>query len=170
MKVLETDRLVLRWLTIEDAPFVLRLVNEPPWQMYIGKSGVKTLPDAEHYIATGPIAMYKLRGFGLYLVELKEGHVPLGICGLIKREALEDVDIGYAFLQEFWGKGFALESATAVMDFGLQAFQLTRVVAISSPENQASAKLLGKLGFQFERMVRLKPGAGEVRLYAAATG
>jgi RimJ/RimL family protein N-acetyltransferase len=170
MKVLETDRLVLRWLTAEDAPLILRLVNEPPWQMYIGNSGVKTLADAERYIMTGPVAMYGRLGFGLYLVELKEGLVPLGICGLIKRDALDDVDIGYAFLQEFWSRGYAMEAASAVMALGARVFHLTRIVAVSSPENQPSAKLLGKLGFQFERTVQLKPGASEVRLYAAALG
>jgi ribosomal-protein-alanine N-acetyltransferase len=110
--------------------------------------------------------MYARRGFGLYLVELKATGEPIGICGLIKREALEDVDLGYALLEEFRGKGYAFESASAVLELGRRTFELSRIVAISSKENQSSARLLGKLGFRFERVARLKADAEEVNLYA----
>jgi RimJ/RimL family protein N-acetyltransferase len=109
--------------------------------------------------------MYSRLGFGLYLVELMAGGVPIGICGLIKRAALEDVDIGFAFLPRFWGKGYAYESASAVMAYAKKAFGLTRLAAITSLENYVSAGLLEKLGFRFERVVRLSEGGAEVRLF-----
>ncbi len=166
MKVLETERLALRWLETEDAAFILKLVNEPAWKLHIGDSSVRTLEDAVNYIEKGPVSMYARLGFGLYLVELKATSAPIGICGLIKREALEDVDVGFALLQEFWSKGYAFESASAVMAFGRRTFHLARIVAITSRDNHASARLLKKLGFHFERLARLKADANEVNLYA----
>jgi RimJ/RimL family protein N-acetyltransferase len=166
MKILETERLVLRRLTATDAPFILQLVNEPSWVQYIGDKGVRTLEDARNYIDKGPIEMYGRLGFGLYLVELKASGEPIGMCGLIKRESLEDVDVGYAFLPRFWAKGYAFESASAVVSYGKSAFGLSRIIAITSKENYASAKVLGKLGFRFEHAVRLAVDAAEVNLYA----
>jgi RimJ/RimL family protein N-acetyltransferase len=167
LKVLETDRLLLRWLSTEDAEFILELLNDPSWVQFIGDSGVRTLEDARNYILKGPVEMYARLGFGLYLTELKEEGVSIGICGLIKRDSLEDVDIGFAFLPRFWAKGYAYESASAVMAYGKQALGLKRIVAITSPDNQSSAKLLEKLGLQFERMVRLSHDAQEVRLFVS---
>ena len=165
LKVLETDRLILRRLSIDDAEFILQLLNEPSFLRFIGDKGVRTLRDARDYILNGPVDMYNRFGFGLYLTELKDGGVPIGICGLIKRDALEDVDIGFAFLPKFWAKGYAYESASAVMTYGKDVLGLRRIVAITSPDNHASAKLLEKLGLQFERMVRLSEDAEEVRLF-----
>jgi len=166
MKILETERLVVRRLTAADAPFILQLVNEPSWLQYIGDKGVRTLEDARNYIDKGPIEMYGRLGFGLYLVELKASGEPIGMCGLIKRESLEDVDVGYAFLPRFWARGYAFESASAVVSYGKYALGLSRIVAITSKENHASAKVLEKLGFRFERALRLAVDAAEVNLYA----
>src|SRR3954468_25026348 len=127
LKVLETDRLIVRWLTPEDAEFILRLVNEPSWLRVIGDNGIRTIEGARAYILKGPVEMYSRLGFGLYLVELKEEGVSIGICGLIKRGSLEDVDIGFAFLPKFWGKGYAYESASAVMAYGKRIFGLTHL-------------------------------------------
>jgi RimJ/RimL family protein N-acetyltransferase len=168
LKVLETKRLVLRWLCTDDAAFILELVNEPPWLKYIGDKGVKTLQDAESYIRKGPIEMYGRLGFGLYLVEIKESSEPIGICGLIKREALEDVDLGFAFLPKFWGKGYAFESASAAMSYGKNMLGLPRIAAITSQDNRPSEKLLEKLGFWFERNVRLGASDDELKLYVAS--
>jgi RimJ/RimL family protein N-acetyltransferase len=165
VKVLDTARLTLRWLELDDAPFIRRLVNEPAWKLYIGDSRVTTLDEARNYLAQGPVAMYARLGFGLYLVELKTTAVTIGICGLLKRESLEDVDLGFALLQEFWGQGYALESAAAVVDYGRTTFGLKRLAAISSPENLASARLLEKLGFRFERLAKLKADKDDVKLY-----
>jgi len=167
LKVLETDRLILRRLSTDDAEFILQLLNEPSFLRFIGDKGVRTLRDARDYILNGPVDMYNRFGFGLYLTELKDGGVPIGICGLIKRDALEDVDIGFAFLPKFWAKGYAYESASAVMTYGKDVLGLRRIVAITSPDNHASAKLLGELGLQFERMVKLSEDAEEVRLFVA---
>jgi ribosomal-protein-alanine N-acetyltransferase len=163
--VLETDRLMLRKLSVEDAPFILELVNEPAFLRFIGDKGVRTLDDARNYILEGPVDSYDRLGFGLYLVELKENAIAIGMCGLIKRETLEDVDIGYAFLPEFWGKGYAYEAAAAVMAFGESAFGLQRIVAVVSSENYSSIKVLEKIGLRFERMIRLFEGDEEIKLF-----
>jgi RimJ/RimL family protein N-acetyltransferase len=165
MKILETDRLILRKLSVEDAEFILELLNEPSFLRFIGDKGVRTLDDARDYILKGPVDSYERHGFGLYLVELKESGVPIGICGLLKRESLEDVDIGYAFLPAFWGKGYAFESASAVMAFGKSAFALDRIVAITSPDNHGSIKVLEKLGLRFERMVKFTDDSPQSKLF-----
>jgi RimJ/RimL family protein N-acetyltransferase len=166
LKVLETDRLILRWLSPDDAEFILELLNEPSFLRFIGDKGVRTIEDACDYILNGPVDMYNRLGFGLYLIELKDGGVPIGICGLIKRDTLEDADIGFAFLPRFWAKGYAYESASAVMAYGKSAFGLNRIVAVTTPDNQSSIKVLEKLGFRFEQMVRLSVDAPEIKLFA----
>src|SRR5678815_4161900 len=118
MSVIETDRLILRRFTAEDAPFILELLNEPSWLRFIGDKGVRTLGDARDYIRKGPVAMYARYGFGLEVAALKESGLPIGMCGLIKRDTLEDIDIGFAFLPRFWGKGYAHEAAAATMEYG----------------------------------------------------
>lgn len=167
MKVLETERLVLRWLATGDSAFILELVNEPSWLKFIGDKGVATLEDAERYIRNGPLEMYTRLGFGLYLVELKESGEPIGICGLIKRETLEDADLGFAFLPRFWGKRYAFESASATLSFGKRVLGLSRIVAITSPDNFRSVKLLERLGFRFERTLQLAANSEALGLYAA---
>lgn len=166
MKVLETNRLILRRLSIEDADFILELVNEPSWLRFIGDKGVRSIADARDYILKGPIESYERFGFGLYLAELKDDGTPIGICGLIKRESLNDVDLGFAFLPKFWGNGYAYESASSVMAYGKSALGLNRIIAVTTPDNHSSIKVLEKLGFRFERMVRLSVGAPEVKLLA----
>ena len=168
VQILETERVVLRELCADDAPFILQLVNEPSWLRFIGDKGIKTIEAARNYIQKGPVEMYARFGFGLWLVELKEEHVPIGICGLIKRESLSDIDIGFAFLPAYWRKGYAFESASATMSYGKKTFGLKRLVAVMAPDNNASDRLLGKLGFRFERMVQLSNGASELKLYGVA--
>ncbi|MED2838401.1 GNAT family N-acetyltransferase [Bacillus wiedmannii] len=153
MIVLETERLVLRWLDIKDAPFILELVNDPAWIQFIGDKRIKNLDDAKKYILNGPVDMYNKMGFGLYLVERKEDFTPLGMCGLIKRDSLEDVDIGFAFLEKFRSKGYGFESASAVIDYGVQNLGMKRIVAITTIDNINSGKLLEKVGLQFEEII-----------------
>ncbi|MBD2057210.1 GNAT family N-acetyltransferase [Oculatella sp. FACHB-28] len=167
MRVVETERLILHKLTVEDSEFILALLNDPLWLRFIGDKGVRTLDDARDYILKNLVAMYERLGFGLYLTELKGSGVSIGICGLIKRDSLEDVDLGFAFLQEFRGKGYAYESASAVMEYGRSSFGLSRIVAIASPDNFDSAKLLEKLGFRFEKMVKLADDCESVSLFAS---
>ncbi|MEW6733358.1 MAG: GNAT family N-acetyltransferase [Acidobacteriota bacterium] len=166
MVVLETDRLRLRRLSVNDAAFILRLLNEPSFIENIGDKGVRTIDDARLYILNGPIASYEKFGFGLYLVEMLESNTPMGMCGLLKRDVLEDVDIGYALVPEFWSKGYALESALAVISLASKTLGLKRVLAITSPNNQSSIRVLEKIGFQFERMVKLSDEADEIKLFA----
>ncbi len=166
MQILETDRLALRQLASNDAAFILRLVNEPSWLRYIGDKGVSTLDEAKDYIQTGPVDMYQRLGFGLWLVELKPGMEPIGICGLLKRDTLDDVDIGFALLPEFWHKGYAYEAAAATLDHAKTHLALERILAITTPDNAASCSLLEKLGFALEELVRLSPDDDELRLYS----
>ena len=165
--VLTTDRLVLRHLTFDDDTFIVALLNDPGWLRFIGDKGVRTLDAARDYLLKGPIAMYERHGFGLYLVELVDGQVPIGMCGLIKRDTLDDVDIGYAFLPAFRAQGYAHEAASAVLAYGKRRFGLTRIVAITSPDNAGSARLLEKLGMTLEKTVTLAGADHEVRLYAS---
>ncbi|EJL25917.1 GNAT family N-acetyltransferase [Brevibacillus sp. BC25] len=166
LKVLETDRLILRWQTAEDADFVLKLMNEPSWIRFIGDRGLRSTEDARNYILNGAVAMYESLGFGLYLTELKEGNVPIGLCGLIKRDSLEDVDIGFAFLPAYWGKGYAYEAASAVLAHAKEVVGLKRIVAITNPDNASSAKLLQKIGLQEKGMVTLPNNTEEVKFFA----
>ncbi|EJR53096.1 hypothetical protein IIM_02460 [Bacillus cereus VD107] len=158
MIVRETERLILRWFDVKDAPFILELVNDPAWIQFIGDKGVRNLEDAKNYILNGPVDMYNKIGFGLYLVERKEDLTPLGMCGLIKRDSLEDVDIGFAFLEKFRSKGYGYESAAAVMEYGRNELGLKRIVAITSIDNANSGKLLEKVGLRFEKIIS---GSGE---------
>jgi RimJ/RimL family protein N-acetyltransferase len=155
-------------VSLEDAEFILGLLNEPSWLQFIGDKGVRTLEDARAYILKGPVDMYSRLGFGLYLVELKKSVLPIGMCGLIKRDILEDVDIGFAFLPAYWGKGYAYEAAAAVMAYGEKVLGLDRIVAITSLDNDRSAKLLEKLGLRFEKVLKLAPGSEEVKLFGTA--
>lgn len=168
MQVLETERLALRHLGASDAPFILRLLNEPSWIENIGDKGVRTVTDAERYIETGPVEVYGRLGFGLYLVCLRNEE-PIGMCGLLKRETLDDVDLGFAFLPSFWGSGYAHEAAAAVMSYGRSALGLIRIVAVISRKNDASRRVLEKLGFTLERTVHLETGSEELLLFGAAT-
>jgi RimJ/RimL family protein N-acetyltransferase len=163
--VLETRRLVLRRLSTDDAPFLLELLNEPSFLRYIGDKGVRTEADAVRYVETGPVASYERFGFGLWRVELKESGQAVGMCGLLKRDTLPDVDVGFAFLPRHWSKGYAFESASAVVAHAREALGLKRVVAITSPDNVASIRLLEKLGFRFERMARVPEDGPEVMLF-----
>jgi ribosomal-protein-alanine N-acetyltransferase len=170
MIVLETARLILRRLTPADAPFILTLLNDPDWLRFIGDRGVRTLEQAADYIAAGPVQMYARYGFGLYLTELKAGAEPIGLCGLIKRDFLDDVDIGFAFLPRYRSAGYAFEAAAAVLDYARSALGLRRVVAIVDPANERSVRLLEKLGLRFERMVAYPGEELDLRLFARDLG
>ena len=167
MTVLETERLVLRRLSADDAEFILELLNQPSFLRYIGDKGVRNTEDAILYIQTGPVASYDRFGFGLYLVELKDSGVSIGMCGLIKRDSLPDVDVGFAFLPDYWSRGYAFEATAAVMKYGRQVLGLGRIVAITSLDNAASIKLLEKIGLRFERLIKLTEDQPEVRLFGS---
>jgi [ribosomal protein S5]-alanine N-acetyltransferase len=164
--ILQTDRLLLRELGDDDAPFMLELLNEPGWLRFIGDRGIRTVEGARDYLRNGPIAMYRSHGFGLYAVEAKSDGTVLGVCGLIKRETLDDVDIGFAFLQRHGRRGYALESALAVMQHARDTLRLGRVVAITSVDNELSIRLLEKIGLRFERFMTLPGSDEQIRFFA----
>jgi RimJ/RimL family protein N-acetyltransferase len=165
MKVLETHRLILRHLTPADAGFILELLNDPSFIRYIGDKQVRTVDDAKAYVRNGPAKSYESYGFGLNLVELKSDRTPIGICGLLKRDTLPDPDIGFAFLPAYWNQGYAFEAADAVMKHARETLGVDRVLAITTPDNEASAKLLNKIRLRFDRTVKLSEDAAEVKLF-----
>ncbi len=164
MTILETERLRLRLLEVADADFLLKLLNEPAFLEHVGDRNLRTIAAVQEHIRTGPAASYAHNGFGLMLVGLKESGSPIGICGLIRRDWLEDVDLGYTYLERYWGKGYAYEAAAATLAYGRQVLGLSRMVAITSPGNGRSMRLLEKLGMHFERIVTGPTGA-ESRLF-----
>ena len=166
MNILETQRLALRELSRGDEAFILELLNEPGFLNNIGDRGVRTLEDARGYIANSAVASYEKNGFGLYRTALKETDVAIGICGLVKRDGLDHPDIGFAFLERFWGRGYAQESAGAVLRHAHAALSLRRLLAITAPDNRASMQVLEKLGFRFERFVKLPGHVAQSRLFA----
>jgi RimJ/RimL family protein N-acetyltransferase len=166
VNLIETERLRLRRLTTDDAPFIFELLNDPAWLRFIGDKGIRTQEDARNYLRQGPLAMYDRVGFGLYLTELRNSGTPIGLCGPIKRDGLKDVDLGFAFLPAFRSHGYAREAAVAVVDYARATLHLARLLAITSAENQASVRLLEKLGMRFERMIRLFPDKPAVSLFA----
>ena len=165
MNILETERLLLRQLSTEDAEFILELLNEPSFIQNIGDRGVRTLEAARLYILNGPVVSYAKNGFGSYLVILKETNESIGMCGLIKRDGLEDVDIGYAFLPKFWSRGYAVESALAIKTYAKDVIGLKRMVAITDPANEGSIRVLERLGLRFEKMVQLSEDDIELKLF-----
>jgi RimJ/RimL family protein N-acetyltransferase len=171
MSVLQTARLELREFTLDDAGFVLELLNEPGFVRFIGDKGVRTLGDAKEYLAHGPIDSYRRNGFGLYAVCVREGGAaaPLGMCGLVRRTGLDDPDIGFAFLARYCGRGYAAEAAAAVLDHGTRVLALPRIAAITSRDNWASIRVLEKIGLKFARLVSLAE-KDEVKLFVQAGG
>lgn len=163
--VIETERLALVRFTRGDAEFIVALLNEPSFIQNIGDRGVRNVSDAIRYLETGAIASYERNGFGLLRVVLKESGESIGMCGLIKRPVLDDVDIGYAFLPKFWGQGYATEAAQGTVQFGRDVIRLKRLVAIVDPANTPSVQVLEKIGMQFERMVQLSADDIELKLF-----
>jgi RimJ/RimL family protein N-acetyltransferase len=168
--ILETERLLLRQFTSDDAQFIFKLLNEPSWIQNIGDRNIRTMDDARAYIVNGPRASYEKNGFGLWLIVLKETGKSIGMCGLIRRDNLEDVDIGYALLPKFWSKGYAVEAAQAVKEYAKNVIGLKRLVAIVDPANEGSIRVLEKLGLSYERMVRLSADDIDLKLFAIDFG
>jgi RimJ/RimL family protein N-acetyltransferase len=164
--VLETPRVILRRFTLDDAPFVHALVNDPAWIEHIGDRGVRTVEDARAYIRDRTLAQYDRLGFGMYVVTLRGTGEAIGSCGLIRRDSLDDVDIGFAFLPQYRGQGYATEAAAAVLEYGVETFGLKRIVAIVSAANHRSIRILERIGLRFERMLKLPDEAEAIPLYA----
>jgi len=164
MQVLETQRLVLREIEPADAPFILELLTDRSFLDNIGDRGVSDLDTAANYIQNSPRASYARNGYGLWLVVSKEDGEPLGMAGLVRRDTLPDADIGYAFLPRHWSKGYAVEACTAVRDHAMRTLAMPRLLAIVSPGNVASVKVLERIGLTFRENVKL--GTDELQLFA----
>lgn len=163
--ILETERLLLREFSTEDASFIIELLNSPGWLKYIGDRNVKTLEQASEYLLNGPIKSYAVNGYGLWLVEKKDDQAKIGMCGIIRRETLKDPDIGFAFLPEFSGKGYAYEIAKACLDHAKNTLGIKTISAITVPYNESSIRLLEKLGLSMQRTIMLPGSTEELLLY-----
>jgi RimJ/RimL family protein N-acetyltransferase len=168
--VVETERLELHELSSEspeDIAFLRKLLNEPSFLKNIGDRGVRSLGDARAYLVKGPEASYRANGFGLYRVQIKRTGETAGLCGLVNRPTLADLDLGYALLPEFCGRGYAVEAGAAVLSDARARLDIRRIVAIVDPRNAASIRVLEKLGFRFETMVQLSPDDNVLKLFAS---
>lgn len=165
--IAETNRLIISKLTLEDASFILELTNTPHFIKYVGNKNLKTLEDAKNYLKEGTLKSYKNFGFGFYKLQLKqEQNKTIGTCGLVKREQLDHVDIGFAMLPGYEGKGFGLEASKEILKLAKNTFKLTRILAITLPTNSNSIKLLEKLGLTYEKMVKPFEDDEELLLFA----
>jgi RimJ/RimL family protein N-acetyltransferase len=164
VEILRTERLILRHLSEDDAPFILKLLNEPGFIENIGDRGVTDLEGARRYINEGQGASYRKYGYGLWATVLRDTGETIGICGLVKRDGLEDADIGYAFLESSWGKGYAREAAAATLDHARNTIGLAKVVAITKPTNTGSIAVLEKIGMKPAGMIRV-PGYDDESAY-----
>jgi RimJ/RimL family protein N-acetyltransferase len=165
MIVLQTERLRVRHMAPDDAGFMLGLLNDPAWHRFIGDRGIRTMDGARDYILNGPMEMVARLGFGFYVVERREDDCPIGVCGLAKRDFLDDVDIGYAFLPEYGRQGYAVEAARGVLAHARE-LGLKRIVATVRPDNSASIRLLEKLGLRFERTIQAPDTVRALQVFA----
>lgn len=163
--ILETKRLTLRQFELEDAAFIFELVNTPDWLTYIGDKHIRSVDDAKTYLLNGPLKSYQENGWGLWMIELKESQTGIGMCGLLKRNTLDDIDIGFAILPEYFRMGYGFEIASATLNYAIQKLKIERIVAIVSPGNVPSTKLLNKIGLQYEKTLNL-PGDNQVLLFS----
>lgn len=151
--ILESQRLTLRELNLSDAAFIQKIVNTKDFLTYIGDKKVFDRQSAEHYIQSGPAQSYKTHGFGLWLMQLKSDKQPIGLCGLLKRDTLEDVDVGFAVMPKHYRKGYTFEAAKACLDYGRHKLGIQKIVGITDSANTASIQLLNKLGMQYRKTI-----------------
>ena len=165
MRIISTSRLELLEICEADAAFILELFNTPSWLKFIGDRNLRTEEDAKKYIINRLMPSYKIFGFGFYLTKLKEENVPIGICGIVKRDFLEHVDIGFAFLPQYEGKGYGYESAAGVVNYALTTLGIETLAGIANSDNKSSIALLEKLGFRFKKMILLPNETEEIMLF-----
>jgi RimJ/RimL family protein N-acetyltransferase len=163
--ILRTQRLTLRMLTHDDAPFIIQLLNSEGWLKFIGDKNVHTIDQAIHYLEQGPLKSYAENGFGLSLVERNSDGVAIGVCGLLKRNFLDSPDIGFAFLPEFSGQGYALEIAEATLTHATTSLNQQTILAVVMPANHRSVRLLEKIGMTFEKTITFPSDSEELLLY-----
>lgn len=167
MILAQTNRLLLSKITVDDAPFILELMNSPHWIKYIGDRNVRTVEDAENYLKNRTLKSYDTHGFGFYKIQVKaENLKPIGTCGLVKREELDDVDIGFSLLPDYEGKGYGFEASNEILKLAKNKFKLKKISAITLPSNVNSIKLLEKLGLSYEKKVKPFEDDEELLLFA----
>jgi RimJ/RimL family protein N-acetyltransferase len=165
MKILETQRLTLRTINADDDLFYYELVNDPTWLEFIGDKGIRTVADARTAILDGPCVMQQRHGHSLYVMERKSDGVPLGLCGLIKRDFLPEVDIGYAIRPAYFGQGYTYEAASAVVAYARDVLRMQRLMGLTDPGNTVSINLLAKLGLTFVEHKVLPPNDRPTNIY-----
>jgi RimJ/RimL family protein N-acetyltransferase len=163
--ILETERLRLRLFQLDDAAFIIELLNSPGWLEYIGDRNIKTYEQAKNYLENGPLKSYKQNGFGLCMVQTKEG-APIGMSGILRRDNLEHPDIGFALLPEYQSQGYAFEIADAVLKYGKSDLQISTIFAITLPRNLKSIRLLERIGLRFVKPISFAPSDEELSLYS----
>ena len=163
---MSTDRLLINRITLDDADFILKLMNDKDWIKNIGDRGIRTIEEAEEYIRTRFLKTYNEVGFGFYSLIIKETQQIIGIAGLVDREGIDHIDIGYGMLPEYRGKGYAFEATKAIYDYAYQDLKIDKIVAIVNPDNPGSIKLLTKLGLEFEKMIRLPDEEIDIMLFS----
>ncbi len=163
--VFETERLRLFELTLDDAPFIVRQLNEPSFVRNIADRGVRTVEQAADYLRNGPLASYASHGFGLWRIERKSDGASLGMAGLLQRASLDHPDVGYALLPEHWGEGYASEAAAGCVARARHHYRWPRLMAIVLPTNAPSIRVLERLGFTALRRIHRDPDPAELSLY-----
>ena len=169
MLLIITPRLQLRELTQADAPLVLTLLNDPDFIRYVADRGIHTLEAANHYLLHGPLLSYAEHGIGLWCVERREDGQAVGMCGLIRRAGIADIDVGYVMLPAWRGLSYASEAAAACVQYGLHSLHLPRVVAYIDPSNAASARVLSKAGLHACGHITLPEDSTPVLLFSTGT-
>ena len=162
---LTTQRLELSWLTLDDTPLMFAVWNDPAFVRHVADRGIRTLEQARAAVEAGPLRLYAEYGYGPLRVRRRADAADMGICGLFRRDGLEEPDIGFAILPEFCGKGYAFEASAAVLEYARGTLGLSSVTAIVAPQNEASIGLLEKLGMRFERPIRMPGEDRDIRLY-----
>jgi [ribosomal protein S5]-alanine N-acetyltransferase len=164
--IIKTERLILRKFTVEDAPFILELLNTPSWLRFIGDRNVRNVEDAKAFLLNRYMKGYETQGFGFYAVIEKSTQKRIGMCGLMKRDTLENVDIGFAFMPDFMGKGYGFEAASATLKYAQNDLHLPKVIAIVDPENVISIALIKKIGLHFDKMVQISEDDKALMLFS----
>ena len=168
--ILQTSRLRLRRFTLSDTAFIVELLNSPGWLQFIGDRHVRTEEEATAYLQNGPLKSYARHGYGLCMVEREEDNIPIGMCGVFKRDNLEQPDIGFAFLPQYYGTGYAYEIASATLQHAREELKLPEVWAITVPHNERSKKLLEKIGLRFAKTFRFPGSEEDLMLYSTGVG
>lgn len=166
MKILETERLLLRHFEISDAEDLFRIYSDAETMKFMG-DGPPSVEAERENLKNHIDNYYKNHGLGIWATVLKENNKFIGRCGLLRStiDGNEETEVGYLFDREFWGRDLATEAAMGILDLAFDQLKIERVVAVIHPENIASKKVAEKAGMTFEKIVSYK-NFPEVLLFA----